>query len=817
MAEEPIRKDDILDFEGTLKGIKDIIDAFESLNTTLKKDLITTVIELTKDIQSYNTATKEGQTNLKNASDATGSLVAQQKALNKLDTETVQLKARLNALNTDEAKTIAELKVAIQNKTAALKTDAQAENNAAGSINDLKAKVKALTAEYNALAPAIAKDALPALKELNEKLIAAQAATGVHTRGVGDYTNAIKNAASQIFAFITPIAAATYALNGLKTAFAGTEAGANLLGRAKLQMTAFFDAIVEGKWKYAFGTELPKDIKEIADLQNKVRIDERKEIVEISEKEKEIKDLKIEAYKAGKDSVKEADLLKQAVQKENELTVLKLAHKQEELKYINLILDKDPVNTAALNKQAQLEAEINNIKGDRSERLASREESAQQKIIANTEKQKKAEEEKTKKIEEEYKKQIKLKQETALDELSITKQTSLGEESTLVKQAELKAVFDRDNALRETQSVESQKLGAKENAETQKLIWIKYYADIAKIQEEETKKLLDKEWENGTKAAKAMYDENKKAAKENWDAMLRADKIKEETEDMILKDQLARGLISQKDYLKEKRDDEIAYAKESIKNENERNAPIAKIQEKYEEDERKRKAELQRNIENAVLTGAQAGADAIFSARKDRLNAEMNAELSNTNLTENQKDEIKKKYARLQQKQNITQAIINGALAITKTFADYGFTPAAWVAAALVAVQTGIQVAVIRAQRFAHGGSGIVNGPVHASGGVAVPGVGIVEGGEHFAVTSRAMTSKYGASMLDAVSKSINQGKFFEVWANVNKDMGISDPYTKKMYDLMKNTPTTYIDTEGNTVKEYPSGRKDIIKRIYRN
>jgi hypothetical protein len=528
---------------------------------------------------------------------------------------------------------------------------------------------------------------------------------------------------------------------------------------------------------------------------NKVRIDERAELVAVSAKELEIQNLRIAAAKAGKDSVEQVKLLTLAEKDQTDLITLKLTYKQEELKYVNLILDKDPQNTAWLNKQAQLEADINNIQGERSLRIASKLEAAQEKTIANTEKAKKAEEEKTKVIEEALKKQIKLKQDTALDE-----------EPDLTKRAELKASFDRDDLLR-----------ASKNADEQKLIWIKYYSDISKIEEEETKKLLDKEWENGTKAAKAMFDENKKAAKENWDAMLRADKIREETEDMMLKDQLARGQISQKDYLKEIRDNDIAYAKEKIKNADELGARIAQINEKYEEEDNKRQKKLQTDIYDAVLQGAQSGADAIFSAKRDQLNAEMNAELTNASLTETQKNEIKKKYARLQQKQNITQAIINGALAITKTFADYGFTPAAWVAAALVAVQTGIQVAVIRAQRFAHGGSGIVNGPVHASGGVTVPGVGIVEGGEHFAVTSRAMTSKYGASMLDAVSKSINQGKFFEVWANVNKDMGISDPYTKKMYDLMKNTPTTYIDTEGNTVKEYPSGRKDIIKRIYRN
>jgi hypothetical protein len=43
------------------------------------------------------------------------------------------------------------------------------------------------------------------------------------------------------------------------------------------------------------------------------------------------------------------------------------------------------------------------------------------------------------------------------------------------------------------------------------------------------------------------------------------------------------------------------------------------------------------------------------------------------------------------------------------------------------------------------------------------------------------------------------------------------DPYTKKMYDLMVKTPTVYFDTEGNTVKEYPTGKKFVIRRYNKN
>ena len=65
---------------------------------------------------------------------------------------------------------------------------------------------------------------------------------------------------------------------------------------------------------------------------------------------------------------------------------------------------------------------------------------------------------------------------------------------------------------------------------------------------------------------------------------------------------------------------------------------------------------------------------------------------------------IQREQAKKQAKLNIQRVIIEGALAIAKTFAYYGFTPAALVAAALQAAMTIKQVAVIKAQGLAEGG-----------------------------------------------------------------------------------------------------------------
>jgi hypothetical protein len=60
----------------------------------------------------------------------------------------------------------------------------------------------------------------------------------------------------------------------------------------------------------------------------------------------------------------------------------------------------------------------------------------------------------------------------------------------------------------------------------------------------------------------------------------------------------------------------------------------------------------------------------------------------------------------------ISEALLNGALGITKTFATYGATPQGFVGAGLIASNTALQVQEISKQKFADGGlsGGRVNG-----------------------------------------------------------------------------------------------------------
>lgn len=232
----------------------------------------------------------------------------------------------------------------------------------------------------------------------------------------------------------------------------------------------------------------------------------------------------------------------------------------------------------------------------------------------------------------------------------------------------------------------------------------------------------------------------------------------------------------------------------------------------YEIQERQKTETEKEAITQEYLTQASTSLTVfgdLFESAKQR-------ELSAVGDNAKAREEIERKYAKRQQVLSIGQALVNGAMAITEIQKKWAANPVMMgILTALESARTIAQVAVIKGQKFAKGGSGILEGAVHASGGVPIMGVGEAEGGEHFSITSRAMTSKYGGRMLDAVSSSINQGKFFEVWANANKGMGVTaDPYTKKMYELMTKTPTVYTDSTGATVKEYADGRKIIIKKM---
>ena len=117
----------------------------------------------------------------------------------------------------------------------------------------------------------------------------------------------------------------------------------------------------------------------------------------------------------------------------------------------------------------------------------------------------------------------------------------------------------------------------------------------------------------------------------------------------------------------------------------------------YEFDEAVKAMEQERNQQIADFSmQALDAVSMMYEAAKNR-------ELAAAGDNAAKKEEIEKKYAKKQKKIAIVQALINGALGITKAFAQLG-PIAGIIGAALIAASTAAQIAVISSQSFAQGG-----------------------------------------------------------------------------------------------------------------
>ena len=133
---------------------------------------------------------------------------------------------------------------------------------------------------------------------------------------------------------------------------------------------------------------------------------------------------------------------------------------------------------------------------------------------------------------------------------------------------------------------------------------------------------------------------------------------------------------------------------------------------------------------------------------------------------EAQLEQVQRKAFERKKRLDIAQAIINGALAMTKTAANVGF-PIQFAFSPFVAAMTAAQVAVIASQKFADGGvlekfanGGMVHGKSHAQGGekFAVGGrVVELEGGE--AVINKRSTAMF-RNQLSAINSAGGGVKF---------------------------------------------------------
>lgn len=247
------------------------------------------------------------------------------------------------------------------------------------------------------------------------------------------------------------------------------------------------------------------------------------------------------------------------------------------------------------------------------------------------------------------------------------------------------------------------------------------------------------------------------------------------------------------------RERDFAEAKERIEEEEEYK------RQQYEETERERQALYEATY--STLATLQTIVSNSYEKAKQR-------EIKAAGDNAQKKAEIEKKYNEKQKSWAITMAVINGALAIVNAWKDGSWIENVIETAAIAAITAG-EISTISSQQFAEGGD--IKGKSHRNGGVQVE----AEGGEY--IINKRATSKYH-DLIEAINKDnpmqiaeeLRNRQFHTVWGGVKADLSAiqkQDPYTKMIYDLMKNDVKVYTDSNGDTVLRWPDGSSRIVRK----
>ena len=145
----------------------------------------------------------------------------------------------------------------------------------------------------------------------------------------------------------------------------------------------------------------------------------------------------------------------------------------------------------------------------------------------------------------------------------------------------------------------------------------------------------------------------------------------------------------------------------------------------------------------------------------------------------NEKFDAKERKAKREgQKIAELQARISGAISIMKTFETYGATPSGFAMAALMAVNTALQIQTIRAQKFERGG--MVGGRRHSQGGTLIE----AERGEF--VMSRSAVESVGLETMNRINEGGGAGINISFSGNVMSDEFIESEAIPKIKEAIR-------------------------------
>lgn len=417
MAENPIKKEDIIDAKGILESIATIVDAIKNQLVPAMDLIVKKTTEQKAALEKLNPAQKEDQIIIAEKTQSVQQLDTEQKKNKQTLTEIEQLQKKLAKAMSEEALESERLRQKIGERNKTNRDLIASEKIAKGSLTDLRKQLSEMKKLYADASPNKRGGMIEGIQKLDKEVSKLEKTIGVHGRGVAKYAEGILAAGKQLIGFTGITALAVTALSKLKEAFTQTERGANFFTKTG----EIFKTLLQG---IASGNNIKQIFKDTiltanaADKLNQIRKDDRKDLVEIAKLETDINLLRFKSVDATLTQSEQEKYLTQLQEKENQLIAFKKADIQEELDNVNDRLKFRRDDIELLTKQSQLESELIRLEGDRSFKIES-------KLSAIREKQKEASEKEKKEADEVAKKLVEAASWASIEKIKIANATSI--------------------------------------------------------------------------------------------------------------------------------------------------------------------------------------------------------------------------------------------------------------------------------------------------------------------------------------------------------------------------------------------------------
>jgi hypothetical protein len=358
---------------------KDALDSVNKLEATFAKivSTIDTLVAKSKTLDQLISA-------MNKSADA-------QTQINKAGKEATDINKQLASTNEDVVKAKIKFLNATKDQRDELKALVTLEDEEAGYLEKVRAKIAQLNQEKNKVKETD-KDWKKQISDINKEIDKNNAILkenssqlGKQKIGIGAYAQGIKDAAIGMVSFGGVIGLAMTAINKLYDAFLATEAGAKFKGEIKQISETFIQNLIpsiKAYWGAFFSGDAEKakkvqldviknsaDAARAADELNKLRIEERKENEQNAKDETQITLNRIAAAKALDDSAEKVRLLTEAEKLEDDIITRKKEHLTAELVQYKILSDARKDNTELLDIISQKTVELTKVEGERSLRL----------------------------------------------------------------------------------------------------------------------------------------------------------------------------------------------------------------------------------------------------------------------------------------------------------------------------------------------------------------------------------------------------------------------------------------------------------------